>query len=166
LVKIDKSVRSPAQIMRLPGTLNHKAQRQCEILSVSEDAAPVTLEHIRDAITDLRGRAGKGPLVVRVGDWTPERMEALLDFHGLDYLAPRGIPLGTMWILCPCPFNEDHKLSSPAVFVTKSGFPRFKCKHDSCQKKSWRQFLAHLNITNRKVFSWKSHQFVSKSQSF
>ena len=31
-------------------------------------------------ITDLRGKLGKGPLVVRVGDWTPERMQALLTF--------------------------------------------------------------------------------------
>lgn len=165
LVKLDKSVRSPAQIMRLPGTLNRKAQRQCEILSVSGEAAPVTLEHIREVITDLRGKLGKGPLVVRAGDWTPERMQALLDFHGLDYLAPREIPLGTMWILCPCPFNEDHKLTAPAVYVTKSGFPRFKCRHNSCGNKGWKQFLAHLNITNRKVFSWKSHQSESKLQS-
>ena len=41
LVKLDKSqCASAAQIMRLPGTLNHKAQRHCEILSVSEDAGP------------------------------------------------------------------------------------------------------------------------------
>jgi hypothetical protein len=164
VVKLDKSVRSPAQIMRLPGTLNRKAQRQCEIISVSEDAAPVTLQHIRDAITDLRGKIGKGPLVVRVGDWTPARMQALLDFHGLDYLAPREIPLGTMWVLCPCPFNEDHKLTSPAAFVTRSGFPRFKCRHDSCSKNGWRQFLAHLNLRDRKVFLWKPQASESKSQ--
>lgn len=163
LVKLDKSVRSPAQIMRLPGTLNHKAQRHCEILSVSEDAAPVTLEHIRDVITDLRGKVGRGPLVVRTGDWTAERMEALLDFHSLDYLAAREISQGTMWILCPCPFNEDHKLTSPMVLVTKSGFPKFKCKHDSCGNKGWREFLAHLNVRSRKVFTWKKS--VSKSRS-
>jgi hypothetical protein len=162
-VKLDKSVRSPAQLMRLPGTFNHKAQRRCEILSTEETAAPVTLEHVRDVITDLRGKLGKRPLVVRAGDWTPERMQALLDFHELDYLAPREIPQGTMWILCPCPFNEDHKLTSPMVLVTKSGFPKFKCKHDSCGAKGWRQFLAHLNVANRKVFTWKTSESKSHS---
>jgi len=165
VVKLDKSVRSPAQIMRMPGTFNHKAQRMCEILSVSENAAHVTLDHIRDVITDLRAKVGKRPLVARTGSWTPERMEALLNFHGLDYLASREIPQGTMWILCPCPFNDAHVLTSSMVMVTKSGFPKFKCKHDSCQRRSWNQFLAYVNLENRKVFSWTLHQLDSKLSS-
>jgi hypothetical protein len=155
LVKLDKSVRSPAQIMRLPGTFNHKAQRRCEIISIAETSELVTLEHIRAVLTDLRKKQGyKKPLTARAGDWTPERLEALLDFHSIDYQALREVPQGLLWVLSPCPFNAEHVGTSPAVMITKSGWPKFCCKHDSCQGKGWRKFLSHLNLANGKVFSW------------
>ena len=163
LVKLDRSVRSPGQIMRLPGTFNHKAQRQCEIISVAETAGSVTLQHIQEVVKELRGEQGyKKPLESRAGDWRAEQMEALLDFHCIDYQGPREVPQGLLWILSPCPFNSDHVGSSPAVILTKSGWPKFCCKHDSCQGKNWRAFLAHLNITNGKVFSWTSSEFENK----
>jgi hypothetical protein len=173
LVKFDVTVRSAAQLMRVPLSFNYKAGRFSEILTMPEILAPVSLETIQAVVEELRtkyskGRGmpahGTGIVVGREGGWTSERMEALLDFHGIDYglrkLTPQGM---TMWILRPCPFNEDHALTSPAVFVTPKGWPRFKCRHDSCATNHWKQFLQHLNLTNRKVFSWTSPQFANKS---
>lgn len=150
VVKLDTSVRSPAQLMRLPGTFNYKAQRTCEILSASEDAALVTLENIRDVIDDHEEQGLPKLSAARIGEYTPERMESLLDFYSLDYAAPREISQGIMWILRPCPFNENHGATSPMVMITKAGWPKFKCKHNSCLELKWKDFRQQLFLQTGK----------------
>lgn len=149
-VKLDKSVRSAAQLMRLPGSMNYKAGRVCEILSFTEGATPVTLNIIRKVTDDLRGTLGlKKSIVVRKGSWTPELMERFLQFYEIDYLPPTEIAQGTLFVCNPCPLSADHRGSSPAVLVTKDGFPAWKCLHASCQM-TWRQFRMRLyNETNK-----------------
>jgi hypothetical protein len=154
-VKLDKSVRSPAQIMRLPGTFNHKAQRQCEIIAVDEAPGLVTLAHVTDIIKNLRGEQGyKKTLVARAGDWTPQMMESLLDFYDLGYVAAREIPQGILWVLVPCPFNDGHQATSSAVMLTKAGWPKFTCKHDSCAELKWADFRRHLFTQTRKWWTY------------
>jgi hypothetical protein len=143
-VHLDKSVRSAAQLMRLPSSMNHKAGRLCEIVSFNEDATPVTLDVIRKATDDLRGTLGlKKSTVIRKGCWTPELMERFLEFYNIDFLPPREIAQGTLFVCNPCPLSGDHCGSSPAVLVTKAGFPVWKCLHDGCAM-SWRQFRMRL----------------------
>jgi hypothetical protein len=127
-VKLDKSVRSAAQLMRLPGSFNQKAQRKCEILSFSDTTAPVSLDLIRKVTEDIRGQLGwKKPLVGRKGSWTPTFVEAFCDFYNIDYLAPAEIAQGLLYVLNPCPLNSEHVGTSPAILLTKSGFPKFCC---------------------------------------
>jgi hypothetical protein len=149
-VHLDKSVRSAAQLMRLPGSVNHKAERLCEILSFTEGATPVTLDAIRKVTDELRGTLGlKKSTVVRRGSWSPELMERFLQFYCIDYLPPVEIAQGTLFVCNPCPLSADHRGSSPAVLVTKDGFPAWKCMHASCQM-TWRQFRMRLyNETNK-----------------
>jgi hypothetical protein len=163
-VKVDQSVRSAAQLMRFPGSFNFKAQRTSEILNVPKSFVPVSLETIQAVVDELQNKHRTTPgvghrckiVVGREGGWCSERMSALLDFHNVDYRGPTAVPQGLLWILLPCVFNPDHGSTSPAVLVTKKGWPKFVCKHDSCVKKRWTHFLAHLNLTNRKVYTWKS----------
>ena len=149
-VHLDKSVRSAAQLMRLPGSMNYKAGRVCEILCFTESATPVTLDGIRKVTDELRGTLGlKKSTVTRKGSWTPELMEGFLQFYNIDYLPPTEIAQGTLFVCNPCPLNADHDGSSPAVLVTKDGFPAWKCLHASCQM-TWRQFRMRLfNETNK-----------------
>jgi len=157
--KLDKSVRSPAQLMRLPNTFNFKAQRRCEIISVNEAAAPVTLEHIHAVVKELRGEQGyQKPLVARPGEWTPQRMEALLDFYSLDYQAPREVPQGLLFVLMPCPFDTDHVGTSPAVMITKAGWPKFLCKHDSCSQLKWADFRKRLFTLTGKWWTYADNR--------
>jgi hypothetical protein len=44
---------------------------------------------------------------------------------------------GRKWELEVCPFNENHNNGSAAVFEYPDGFG-FKCQHDSCAGKEWR----------------------------
>jgi hypothetical protein len=152
-VKLDKSVRSAAQLMRLPGSFNHKAGRTCEIITFNKDAAPVTLDQVRKVVADLRGELGfKKPLVCRPGSWTPTLLEAFLEFYSIDHFPATEIPQGLLFVLNPCPRNPNHEGTSPAILLTRSGRPKFCCKHASCQQVSWRQFRAEMFRLTKKWF--------------
>jgi hypothetical protein len=163
-VKLDKSVSNAGRITRLYGSRNHKAGRDSAVLSIPDPIIAVSAEQIKAVVAKWRSSMGyKKQLTQRAGDWTCERMEALLDFHSIGYLGPVEKTQGLLWVLSPCPFNPDHSGTSPAVMITKNGWPKFKCLHNSCQGKGWREFLAHLNITSGRVFPWKSWNCESKS---
>jgi hypothetical protein len=151
-VKLDKSVRSAGQLMRLPGTRNHKAGRACEIVSFTETAGAVSVDHVHKVVADLRGQLGyKTPLVIRKGAWSPALMEKFLAFYDIDYLPGVEVAQGVLYVLNPCPFSADHVGSSPAMLITKSGFPKFCCMHASCQM-TWRQFRTRLHGLTGKWF--------------
>jgi len=172
LVTFDVTVRSAAQIMRWPGSFNLKAHRISEILTMPETFAPVSLEIIQAVVKELHAKHRNKPgisqpkiVIGREGGWTAQRMEAFLAYHNVDYCIRKAIPQGLLWALHPCPFNADHLLTSSAVLVTKKGWPKFRCEHNGCANKRWRHLVAHLNLANRKVFTWKSHKSESKSRS-
>jgi hypothetical protein len=151
-VIFDKSVRSPAQLMRLPGSVNHKARRASSFLNFNDSAGLVTLDMIQAVTEDLRGQLGfKHPLVARRGPWTHELMERFLQFYSVDYLPPVEIAQGVLYVLNPCPLNADHVGSSPAVVVTKRGWAKFCCKHESCRM-SWALFRSSMFALTGKFF--------------
>lgn len=156
-VKLDKSVSNAARVTRLYGTRNQKAGRDSAVLSVPDPLIPVTAEQLKSVIEKWRGSVGyKRPLTQRAGEWTPERMEAFLDFYGLDYRPAVPIPAGLLWVLTPCPLNEDHAGTSPAVLLTKNGWPKFRCMHNSCSGLRWADFCKRLHILTGKWFVYVS----------
>jgi hypothetical protein len=153
LVKLDKSVSNAGRITRLYGTRNHKAGRDSGVLSIPEVVTPVRLEQIRTLTEKWRGSLGyKKPLAMRAGSGTPERIEDFLDFYSIDYRPPAEIPAGRLWVLTPCPLNADHVGTSPAVILTKSGWPKFRCLHDSCSGLRWGDFCKKLYRITGKWF--------------
>jgi hypothetical protein len=150
-VKLDKSVSNAARVTRLYGTRNQKAGRDSAVLFVPNTLIPVTVDELKSTVEKWRGTLGyQKPLTQRAGDWTPEKMEAFLDFYGLDYRAAVPIPAGLLWVLTPCPLNDDHAGTSPAVLLTKNGWPKFRCMHNSCSGLRWADFCKRLhNITGK-----------------
>jgi hypothetical protein len=170
-VIVDQTVWNASRITRLYGSRNHKAGRDSAVIFVPDMLTVVTPELLKSTVEKWRGSLGyKKPLVARLGDWTPERMEAFLDFHGIPYSHPVEKNGGLLWVLDFCPFNEDHTGSSVAILITKSGFPKFKCLHNGCAgitNAPWRKFVGLLNVRNRKVFSWEpQRKYGSKSLAF
>jgi hypothetical protein len=152
-VKLDKGVGNAARVTRLYGTRNQKAGRDSAVLRVPDPIVPVTPEQIQALVTKWRGALGyKKPLARRTGDWTPERMEKFMDFHHIDYRPPVQKAHGLLWVLTPCPFNVDHTGSSPALFLTKEGWPKFCCLHNSCAGMSWREFRRRIHLLTGKWF--------------
>jgi hypothetical protein len=139
--------------MRLPGSFNFKGRRPCEIISFNETAGAVSLDLVRKVVADLRGELSfKKPLIARPGSWTPAVLQAFLDFYHIDYFPATEIPQGQLFVLSPCPRNPGHEGTSPAILLTRSGRPKFCCKHASCQGVSWRQFRAEMFRLTKKWF--------------
>jgi hypothetical protein len=152
-VTLDKSVSNAARITRLYGCRNHKAGRDSAVLSVPDVVTPVSLEQIATLVEKWRGSLGyKKPLVTRAGSWTPERIEELLAFYSIDYRPPAEIPAGLLWVLTPCPLNADHAGTSPAVILTRTGWPKFRCLHHSCSGVRWAEFCKRLYRMTGKWF--------------
>ena len=152
-VKLDKTVYNAARITRLYGTRNQKAGRDSALLSEPVPLSVVPAELITSTVEKWRGSLGyKKPLSQRAGDWTAERMERFLDAYSIDYRPAVPIPAGLLWVLCPCPFNVDHVGSSPAVILTKQGWPKFRCLHNSCSGMRWEDFCKRLHRLTGKWF--------------
>ena len=155
-VKLDTSVQNRARVMRLPGSVNIKAGRACELQLVPAAfrQTPVTLESLRTTTEQWRKDLGfhTHKLIARPGPWTEEHVEAFMQLHGLDYRPPVEVPAGVMWV-CTCPFNSDHNGTSPALILTKAGWLKWACKHASCQM-TFRQFLGRLNVLTGRVYGF------------
>jgi hypothetical protein len=153
-VKLDTSVQSRAQIMRLPGSMNLKAKRVCELQPMPADwrQAPVTLEALRAVTEQWRKDLGfkTTKIILRPGPWTPARAEAFMGFHCIDYQPAKAIPAGVMWV-CGCPFDDSHRGSSPALILTNGGWLKWACKHESCQM-PFREFLGKINVLTGRVY--------------
>jgi hypothetical protein len=156
-VSLDTSVQNRARIMRLPGSVNAKSGRVCEIVTLPE-ARPetVTPELLRETTELWRKELGfkTTKLVMRAGPWTEAHVEAFMDLHGLDYRPPVRIPAGMLYV-CSCPFDPGHTGTSPAIILTNAGWAKWACKHNSCSMK-WAQFTRRLNTLTGKVYNYGS----------
>ncbi len=147
-VSIDQTVFNAARIVKLYGTVANKG-----------DHAPLTpwrLAHIEAtppcgelvAAGQLRALClttqhndrparvnGAGHFVSR--ERGPFDMADFLSRHGIEYTqdAHDG---SERYRLAQCPFNPDHVNGQAALFVSADGVPGFKCQHNSCADKHWR----------------------------
>jgi len=157
-VKLDTSIQNRGRVMRLPGSLNVKADRLCELQHIPANWRAVTVSPERLRITTEQWRKEMGfrthKLIARAGPWTEQRVEAFMDLHGFDYRPPVEIAAGLMWV-CDCPFNPGHSGTSPAIILTKAGWVKWACKHNSCQMK-WQTFIRRINSLSGKVYNFRS----------
>lgn len=140
-VKIDLSVHNPARIWRLPGTMNCKGDdtpdrphRMAKIVSAPE-CAEVVPRGLLEAIIRQPETA--------VREAAP--VESAFDLDG--WIAARCPELGASrpwkdgrrWIFPVCPFNPGHTDKSAALIEHGSGAVSFRCHHNGCTGKDWRE---------------------------
>ena len=51
---------------------------------------------------------------------------------------------GRRWLLRACPFNADHVGGSAAILQHASGAAVFRCQHDGCAGRDWRDLRQHF----------------------
>jgi putative DNA primase/helicase len=52
---------------------------------------------------------------------------------------------GRRWTLAACPFDNSHTGGSAAIFESKDGVLGFKCQHNGCNGKGWKDVRRHLD---------------------
>lgn len=64
-------------------------------------------------------------------------IEAWMREHGLAYTA-KSFRDGIKYVLDTCPFNSEHKAPDSSIFKYNNGKIGFKCFHNSCQGRTWK----------------------------
>ena len=142
-IKIDTSNFNPSRVCKLYGTLAQKGSntderphRMSALTFVPKVINPVDPSYI-DKVNETLPKKPDKPQ--RYNNYNGEKFDlvAWMQKHGLHY-KPSGYSGGTKYVLDHCPFDESHKGKDAALFVTSDGAIGFKCFHDSCSDKTWR----------------------------
>jgi hypothetical protein len=148
-VKIDRTVHNPARIVRLYGTkaakgdsTKERPHRLSKIL-LSEHGGWVTADQLRALVDELRP---KEPARVQSAPaFAGFDVEVFLQRHNVEVSPKTQEPSSAVrWDLAKCPFNHDHVDGEAAVFQRPDGKLGFKCFHNSCADKHWKDFRRHF----------------------
>ena len=141
-VKVDTANFNQARICKLYGTLAQKGSgteerphRMSYIIS-----APAEIKQTKKAYLEtLANMLPKQEKPQAYNKYMPERFDvrAWLQEHGL-YGKEVNAGDYTKIILDECPFDPSHKAPDSMITIGSSGAIGFKCFHNSCQGKTWR----------------------------
>jgi len=142
-VSLDPVLFNASRIIRIPGTVTRKGDntqdrphRSSRI--ISSPTVPMPIE--RNLLENLASLA-RDPRPVECFDTRPAGNFDLfkyLEFHNIRFRGP--IPYGEHQkiILEHCIFNPDHSGSAAAIILRSNGSIGYKCLHNSCADKHWR----------------------------
>ena len=142
IIKIDTANKNASRICKLYGTLAQKGSdtperphRMSRIIHCPKKFVPVDIEYIKkiaDTVTETE-------VPQRYNSYNGEKFDlvAWMQKYGLHYRAV-GTTDGTRYLLDHCPFDESHRGKDAMIFQCNNGAIGFKCFHDSCQDKKWK----------------------------
>lgn len=148
-IKVDQAVHNAARICKLYGTTamkgDHSAAapwRLSEVLYLPPERRVVTAEQLREialpAMTSASGQTpATMPRAVAANQPGEFDIETFLARHGIAYAASSRDGRD-LFKLTHCPFNPEHVDGEAAAFRFADGRLGFKCQHDSCSNKHWR----------------------------
>jgi hypothetical protein len=166
--KIDKSIHNPARILKAYGTIARKGEP-------SEDRPhrKATLEFVPDPMPealsiDVLEKIAEGapaePSKKKKGTKPDapdlEKSVAKVEiFLKAGEIAHRGRMEyggnGFKWQLEACPFNPEHRWPDSIVTITDECAMGFRCSHNSCYDRHWKQFRAHVETKIGHEFQFK-----------
>jgi hypothetical protein len=71
--------------------------------------------------------------------------------HGIRFRGPSSHDGGRKFVLDECPWDTSHRAPDAAVFEGPDGRLGFKCFHNSCQGRGWREFRDFYDPTERNL---------------
>lgn len=141
-VKVDTANFNPARICKLYGTLAQKGSgteerphRMSYIVKAPETINKTPKAYIEKLAAELpqvekpQAYNNYSPTKFDVKEWMSK--------YGISY-TEKGDGNYKKYILDHCPFHEDHKAPDSMITVGDSGAIGFKCFHNSCQGKTWK----------------------------
>ena len=142
-VQVDTSVYNAGRICKLYGTMAQKGRstetqphRMSQITYVPNEilhVEPQYIEKIANSIVTERIQAN------RYNNYNASNfdLENWMIEHGIQYRVT-GYSGGQKYILDHCPFDHTHKGKDAVIFKLANGAIGFKCFHNSCSDKTWR----------------------------
>ena len=145
-LKVDTTVYNAARIVKLYGTVANKGDhtpaapwRLSQLIRASE-GVPVSKTQLLDLAAALQP-GSRQPYPA-----TGALSHLLANFNLDDFLSRHAIEFKLdqhdgreRYKLATCPFNPEHINGESAIFRKPSGELGFKCMHDSCSGKGWRE---------------------------
>lgn len=148
-VKVDTTVHNPARIWKLYGTWARKGDstsdrphRLARLLDVPEAIGTVSAAQLQ-ALAGLRpiappasdSRNGATGQAFDLTRWVSDRRLDVFDPVPYQGTAKK-------WIFRACPFNPAHTDRSAVLIQWASGAAYFRCQHNGCTGKTWRDLRA------------------------
>jgi hypothetical protein len=143
-VSVDVGNYNPARIWKIYGTLVAKGDsvperphRLARILEAPEMIS-VTLDKLEALASTVPGTSYKDERTEFRGAVRPFDLGRWIADHGLIVMAEKPWGDGRLIVLDKCPFNPDHTGGSAVITESGGGTIGFKCHHNSCESKHWR----------------------------
>lgn len=151
-VHIDETVFNAARISKAYGTFARKGDhtpdrpyRLSRMLDVPETITPVSVELLEQLATEAAEstRATATEAAMKMFEFD---VEAWMAKAGIVVeKGPQSYRGGRRWTLRACPFDSSHTDGSAAIFESASGVLGFKCQHNGCRGKGWKEMRRHLD---------------------
>ncbi len=149
VIQVDRGVYNAARICKLYGTVANKGDhtpsnpwRLSELLQIGKPSL-VTEDQLRELACLYTERDGRTKSMSRNPSGS-FNLEDFLGRHDIQYKVDQHDGR-ERFKLAMCPFNPDHVTGEAAIFRATDGQVGFKCMHDSCGDKRWRDVLQLLD---------------------
>ena len=154
--KVDTTTGNPSRISKLYGTTARKGNntedrphRQARILKAPDEIKATPREKLlailpaeAPAEEAQKPSSSASKQTQQSASQSAFDVETWMDEHGVEHGQAEPFDGGTRWILDHCPFDSSHTGTAAAVIKTRSGSLAYKCQHDSCRNKQWKDFRA------------------------
>ena len=142
-VEVDTSVFNPSRICKLYGT---RAQKGTDTKDrphrMSRLLEPIPNERTtvkRELLEQLAAEYPQETQTARPATKSTFDLEGWLDLYGIGVHAVKEWKDATRYILDECPFDSNHKAPDATIIKMRSGAICFKCLHNSCSGRDWRE---------------------------
>lgn len=142
-VEVDTSNFNPSRICKLYGTMAQKGSdtsdrphRMSRILGDMAEVKATSKAYLDKLVGEVPQEEVKPD---RYNDYKPSEfdLEDWIREHGIGYTVKENSN-SKKFVLDCCPFDSNHRAPDSMLFMMPSGAIGFKCLHNSCQGKTWR----------------------------
>lgn len=175
-VAVDTANFNPSRICKMYGTLAQKGagtddrpHRMSYLVSVPKDIKDTDITYVRKVAEMLPKQEAPQPY----NNYNPRQFDVVdwMNAHGIRYKEKSGNEY-KKYILESCPFNSNHKSPDSMISVGRSGAIGFKCLHNSCQGKTWKDVRLmfepdaydHDDDEERINAGWRQHKLHNRNK--
>lgn len=156
VVAVDATTYNASRIFKAYGTTARKGDsteerphRLSMILEAPEAACVVPTKLLRELAASVPAKMTARVITLPKRTTAQFDVEAFLLRHGVRYRPPVCFEGGRKFVLEECPWDPSHRSPDAAVFEGADGRLGFKCFHNSCQGRGWREFRERVEPAGR-----------------